>query len=78
MSDDVLVVVRTFFDRVEAELAQGALQAAGIESMVRSDDAGRMKPALAFTNGAALLVRAEDAREAEDVLSLMPSDGETE
>ena len=37
-----------------------------------------MKPALAFTNGAALLVRAEDAREAEDVLSLMPSDGETE
>jgi len=46
--------------------------------MVRSDDAGRMKPALAFTNGAALLVRAEDAREAEDVLSLMPSDGETE
>ena len=33
MSDDVLVVVRTFFDRVEAELAQGALQAAGIESM---------------------------------------------
>jgi hypothetical protein len=74
MTDDVLVVVRTFPDRVEAELAQGALEAAGIESMVRSDDAGGMRPAMAFTLGAELLVRSEDAREAEDVLSLPARD----
>jgi hypothetical protein len=77
MPDDVLVVVRTFSDRVEAELAQGALEAAGIASMVRSDDAGGMRPAMAFSNGAELLVRAEDAGEAGDVLSLTPSEGET-
>jgi hypothetical protein len=76
MPDEVLVVVRRFSDRVEAELAQGALEAAGIESMVRSDDAGGMRPAMAFSNGAEVLVRAEDAAEAGDVLSLRPSDGE--
>jgi hypothetical protein len=77
MTDRVLVVVRTFADRVEAELAQGALEAAGIESMVRNDDAGGMQPAMAFSNGAELLVRAEDAGEAQDVLGLTSSDGET-
>ena len=77
MSDDVLVVVQTFSDRVEAELAQGALEAAGIESMIRCDDAGGLRPAMTFSNGAELLVRAEDAGEAGDVLTLPPSDGET-
>ena len=77
MTDEVLVVVRTFSDRVEAELAQGALEAAGIESMVRNDDAGGMQPSMAFSNGAELLVRAEDADEAEDLLSRTPSDAET-
>ena len=78
MSDDELVVVRTFLDRLEAELAQGALEAAGIESMVRSDDAGGMRPAMTFSNGAELLVRAEDAREAADVLSLPATNEEVE
>lgn len=77
MPDDALVVVRTFSDRIEAELAQAALGAAGIESMVRSDDAGGMQPALTSSNGAAVLVRAEDAAEAEDVLTLTPSEEET-
>ena len=76
MAEDVLLVVRTFTDRIEAELAQGALEAAGIESMVRSDDAGGTRPAMAFTNGAELLVRAEDLQEAEDVLSLQPTEAD--
>ena len=77
MTDEVLVVVRSFPDRVEAELAHGVLEAAGIESMVRNDDAGGMQPAMAFSNGADLLVRAEDAGEAEELLSRTPSDAET-
>jgi len=43
-----LVVVRTFSTRVDAELAQSALEMAGIESMVRSDDAGGLRPAMTF------------------------------
>jgi hypothetical protein len=69
MSDTNLVVVRTFADRIEAELAQTALKAAGIESMVRADDAGGLRPALGFSNGVALLVRVEQASAADEVLS---------
>jgi hypothetical protein len=63
-----LIVVRTFADRFEAELAHSALEAAGIEAIVRSDDAGGLRPALAFSNGAELLVRAADAPRADEIL----------
>jgi hypothetical protein len=64
-----LVVVRTFIDRIEAELAHSALEAAGIDSMLRSDDAGGLRPHMTLTNGVVLLVRAEDAQAAADVLA---------
>jgi hypothetical protein len=67
MGDD-FVVVRTFSYRQEAELAQGALHAAGIESMVRSDDAGGLRPGLAFANGVELIVRAGDAEAAREII----------
>jgi hypothetical protein len=35
-----LVVVRSFVNRTDAELAQGALEAADIASMISADDAG--------------------------------------
>ena len=69
MSETDLVVVRTFADRIEAELAHSALEAAGIESMIRADDAGGLRPAMAFSNGIALLVRAEQASAAAEVLA---------
>lgn len=68
MTDSQLVVVRAFSDRVEAELAQSALEAAGIESMVRSDDAGGLRPAMTFSNGAELIVRVADAERADEIL----------
>jgi hypothetical protein len=68
MSDAQFVVVSSFNDRFEAELAQSALEAAGIESMVRSDDAGGMRPAMAFSNGAELIVHREDAERAAEIL----------
>jgi len=61
MSDVELVVVCTFLNRVEAEMAQGALEAAEIESIVSADDAGGTDFGLA---GVRLLVRAEDAERA--------------
>jgi hypothetical protein len=67
MADD-FVVVRTFSYRQEAELAQGALHAAGIESMLRSDDAGGLRPGLAFSNGVDLIVRTDEADAAAEIL----------
>jgi putative signal transducing protein len=68
-SDD-LVVVGTFNNRQEAELAKGALDAAGIEALVRSDDAGGLRPAMSFSNGVELIVRGEDADEARRILNV--------
>jgi hypothetical protein len=63
MSNAELVVIGTFLNRVEAEIAQGALEAAEIESIVSADDAGGMRPSL-WMGGVRLLVRAEDAERA--------------
>jgi hypothetical protein len=62
-----LVVLRTYVNNFEAELARGALEAAGIDSMIRADDCGGTRPHL-WMGGVALLVRAEDAEQADEVL----------
>jgi putative signal transducing protein len=68
MSDSELVVVGTFLNKIDADLAKDALEAADIESMVSADDAGGMRPHL-WMGGVRLLVRAEDAELASKVLS---------
>ena len=65
MSTSDLVVVSRFRSTADAQVAQGILDEAEIESMIRSDNAGGMYPALA---GAELLVRAEDADRANEAL----------
>ena len=64
---DRLVVVRTFLNRIDADLAQGALEAAGIDAMVGADDAEGNQPGL-WMGGVRILVREEDAEEAAQVL----------
>jgi hypothetical protein len=66
--DTTLVTVGTFLNKIEAEMAQGALEAADIESMVSADDAGGQRPGL-WLGGVRLLVRAEDAEQANKILS---------
>jgi hypothetical protein len=68
MSDAELVVVGTFLNEIDAELAQGALEAGGIESMISADDAGGLRPHLSVLSGVRLLVRAEDAEMAGKIL----------
>ena len=64
-----LVVVEAFSSGAEAELAKGALTAAGIEAMVQSDSVGGMRPHVAWASGGyKLLVREEDAAAAREVL----------
>ena len=71
MADD-LVVIRTFLNTVDAELARGALEAAGIDSMVRADDCGGLRPHL-WMRGVEVLIRREDALRAEEVLGTEPA-----
>jgi hypothetical protein len=56
-----VVVLKTYTSRAEAELAQGILQANGIDALVSSDDAGGMQPWLQQSLGVRLLVHHEDA-----------------
>lgn len=65
MSYSDLVNVSTFRSAADAQLAKGVLDEAGIESMIRADNAGGMYPAI---SGAELLVRSEDLEKAHDAL----------
>ena len=60
-----LVRISVFSSLADAQIAQGVLDEAGIESLIQSDNAGGMYPAL---DAAALLVRSEDAAAATDAL----------
>jgi putative signal transducing protein len=69
--DDALRVIRTFINNFDAEIARSALEAAGIDAMIRSDDCGGTRPHL-WMGGVELLVRAEDAAEADELLGTEP------
>jgi hypothetical protein len=70
MDDRHLIVVHTFNDRLEAEMAKSALEAAGIDSMMRPDDVGGLRPHMAYTRGVEILVRPEDEAAARDIIDL--------
>lgn len=70
---DSLVPVGTFLNHIEADLAKSALEAAGIESMIVSDDCGGVRPHL-WMGGVQVLVRDEDAQRAIEILN--PAAGE--
>ena len=61
-----LVVVGAYPDEFTAGLAKSALDAAGIESMIRNDNASLYPAALGFE----LLVTVDDAAEARKILSV--------
>ena len=67
-----LVVIRTYQRGVDADLAKSVLEAAGIPSMIRGDNGRRYYYGygLALNTGIELLVRAEDAQDAEKILDM--------
>jgi hypothetical protein len=71
MKTTELVAVSVFPSAADAQVAQGVLDEVGIESVIQSDNAGGMYPAL---DGARLLVRSEDAGAAADALASPPGD----
>jgi type III secretory pathway lipoprotein EscJ len=69
MSDANLVIVHTFLNEPEAELAKGALQSAGIDAIIQADDVGGMRHHLAMGSGGfKVLVREDDAAVALEIL----------
>ncbi len=62
-----LVVVGTYLNNIDADMARSALEAAGIDCMVRADDCGGLRPHL-WMGGIKLLVRDEDVEKAGEVL----------
>lgn len=69
MQPDELVVLTTFPNHIQADLAQSALDAGGIESLIRADDAGGEQPGLWLGRGVQVLVRAGDAELAKTILA---------
>ena len=67
MSDE-MVVLKTFNNEMEAEMAQRLLEEAGVTAFVFKDDAGGMEPHLQRTNGVRLIVNHIDARRAHELL----------
>ena len=70
MSEAELVVVHSFGSQPEADLAKSALEAAGIDALIKEDSAGGMRPSLAWAAGYEVFVRVEDVEAARDVLDL--------
>lgn len=64
-----LTAVRTYRDRMEAELAPSALEAAGVDSMIQGDGGRSPSP---WMKGYQLLVRTEDVAQAADILAAAP------
>lgn len=61
-------IVRTFSDRGEAEIARAMLEAEGIEARVTADDVGEKVPSFDLSAGLQLVVDAEDADRAIELL----------
>ena len=70
MTDALLVVVHSFGSQPEADMAVSALEAAGIDAVIKEDSAGGMRPSLAWAGGYEVLVREEDMPAARDVLDI--------
>jgi putative signal transducing protein len=67
MSEE-LVVVKRYLDELSAEIDALALEANGVPAMVSADTAGGALPSMALVFPVRLLVRAEDAPLARELL----------
>ena len=67
-----MIQVGTYPTRGDAEFAQTALEAAGIPSVLASDDAGGAYPFDLTGGGARLLVDEADAEDAAAILGVQP------
>ena len=72
------VVLRTFSNEAEAQIAAAALEAHGIDSHVMADNAGGALPALSVIFPIRLIVRRDDASLAAEIIEGVADDDEAE
>jgi hypothetical protein len=63
------VRVRTFSNKLEAEMARGLLESAGVQAWLLTDDAGGAYPFQLSGGGVQLMVTEADAAAAEELLA---------
>lgn len=68
------VVIATYSNQLEAEVAQATLAEAEIESFLKFDDTAGMLPSLQFTKGVKLVVNQQDEQEARAALKDQPTE----
>jgi len=73
---DDAIVLETFSNRIEAEMAAGLLELEGIEATVMADDASGTFPPLQFIRGVRLMVAQEDEARAKEILAAMAEPGD--
>jgi hypothetical protein len=76
MNFDDAVVLQIFYNRIEAEMAQGILESEGIETVIMADDAGGTYPMLQFLRGVKLMVAAEEKARAPQILAALEDGGD--
>lgn len=64
-----LMTIRVFTSLSEASIAKGALEAFGIACMTVHDDCAGQRPSMTMVEGIRLIVRADDAAQAEEILA---------
>lgn len=64
-----LTTLKIFNSRIDAEVLKSLLESNGIKSWIMSDDAGCMYPAQASVNGVRLMVRDEDFKIANELIT---------
>ncbi len=69
MTQDDAVVLEKFYNRLEADMAAGLLEAEGIQAFVSADDAGGTYPPLQYLRGVRLIVFSEDEARAREILA---------
>lgn len=69
VDNESTVVIKTFMNEFEAEIAKGVLEEEGIESFISKDDEGSMNPALVLTQGVKLHVFEKDEEKANEILN---------
>ena len=72
MSDEP-IVIKTFSNETDAEMAHQVLEESGLRAFVFKDDAGGMEPHLQRTGGVRLLVIRADAERARQILQTWES-----
>ena len=66
------VVLRTFSNRHEADLAVGYLHSCGVPAIVMGDDCGGLRPELSQSLGVRILVSPDREAEGERLLDKVP------